>query len=265
MSDFTTEENGLTSTLSLSAVPGMDSVLAFGMPKAGSSMLMKILKDICEVLGQTVVDFPSFCFQSGFDPKNAPVADIFKLRGYVYVGFCTVTEKITIPILHDVKGVLLVRNPRDCVTSLYYSVASSDTAPAANSEHVPGFWKSREQALGQDINAFALERIATYVERLENCDRLWRDIPGMKLLYYEENVYMKVRLIKRILSHFGWKPDNAAIFAIARRYDIRPEGEDPQRHARQVHPGNCLGKLSEDTIARINVDCAKTLRLYSYA
>ena len=260
-------ENGdLNFTLPTSKVRDLDSVFVFSHAKAGSTLIMSIVQDICRAIGLAYVDLPGACFDLGIREHSLPasVTDIFKPRGYAYGGYRHLPTGYSIPGLRRHKSILFVRDPRDCVTSLYYSLAYSHVLPEASGELARQLTDQRERVRKQSIDDFTRERMELLMAHMGRYAAELQANPNMRLIRYEESIYVKIALVDRILRHFGWTLDPETIRRIADRHDIRPDRETPDSHIRQVHPGDHRSKLSADLVARINSNYGEILRFFKY-
>lgn len=82
-------------------------------------------------------------------------AYLFKRRGYVYSVFGGAIEGI--PALEQYRIFLMVRDPRDVLTSMYYSSAYSHPVPEATGDKREAFLARRRHTREISIDQFALE------------------------------------------------------------------------------------------------------------
>lgn len=67
-----------------------------------------------------------------------------------------------------------------------------------------------------------------------------------------------------MLSFLSLSLDVDKLAAIARRHDMRPGGERPDKHIRQVTPGNYRKHLDEAHIAQLNSELREVLETFGY-
>jgi hypothetical protein len=88
--------------------------------------------------------------------------------------------------------------------------------------------------------------------------------PKTLVLKYEEFLYDKRLLARRVCEWFSVGLSSGRIEAIATAHDFIPEAERPDRHIRQAHPGDYRRKLKPETIATLNVVLDRFLRKFGY-
>jgi hypothetical protein len=251
------------------------SVLSFSMAKAGSTLLYNILSQLAPTQGLVYFSIEDYLFSRNVSPTNRPggVGKIIKPTGYCYGGFRQYPA-FAIPILGNVKTTFLVRDPRDMITSLYFSLLSSHRIPAG--EDAAGGGKGPASAAEKmletramlnkiDINAFARQAIRTYLRIFEGyVAQGFARRNNVAIYRYEDVIFAKEAWIKDICEWYGWEVDEARQRAIAAMFDERPEEERPLEHIRQVTPGNHRAHFSAATIAAIDDALSEYMRLFGY-
>ena len=93
-------------------------------------------------------------FNLGIRAPQAPASTsrIFLDRGYCYGGFRFLPESFEIPILGQVKSLLLVRDPRDMLVSHYFSTRSSHPAPGSKSTLTTSMKEMPQKDVAQTIS-----------------------------------------------------------------------------------------------------------------
>ena len=81
---------------------------------------------------------------------------------------------------------------------------------------------------------------------------------------YEDVIYRKYEWICDIAKSIGADLDHSSIQEILLKNDIRPLVEDPNKHIRQVSPGNFRHRLNEKTIELLNHEFSDVLRWFNY-
>jgi hypothetical protein len=243
----------------------VNSVLAFAMPKSGSVLLDRILRDLTPQVGLTYVSIMEEFFNLGIPDNLVPpsTAGIFLPKGYCYGGFRYFPRKFEIPIVPKVKKILLIRDPRDMLVSHYYSMLKSHPE---RGKLVAGDnrMKSRDLANELDIDSYVRRMAKRFNIFLQNY-RLLCEKEDVRQYRYEDVIYEKPAWIANMCSYFGWAIPTAVIEEIAKRHDIIPMAEDDNQHIRQVHPGNYKKKLASDTITELTDYFSDTLDFYGYS
>jgi len=186
------------------------------------------------------------------------------MKGYCFAGFRDVPEwLIGSDVLRRARKVVIVRDPRDMLVSLYYSVKYSHWYPAAQTPQfkavVGSMHRDAELSIDEFCKAYAwpFNRVF-WMLRTVLCDQ------DALVLRYENFVYNKVGMAKDICRWCGISLSEERIRELAAAYGAIPQGDEPHAHIRQVHPGDHKRKLQPDTIAVLNASLANFLDAFSY-
>ncbi|MBE9550245.1 MAG: sulfotransferase domain-containing protein [Proteobacteria bacterium] len=210
------------------------------------------------------LEIPTFSlFNSAFDegiPTNEIQEDAgvcFSSEGMFYLGF---RHYPAFDLnLAGARSVLLVRDPRDMLVSMYYSVVKSHVIPEKNKN----FLRSRHAAEQMSVDEFVLNKSALYVN---NFKKYRRKLPAETLTTYryEDVIYEKEVWLRQIVADLELPLDRKLISRTVKQFDIIPEHEDQDQHIRQVHPGNYQVKLQPETIEILNDKLSAFLSYYNY-
>ncbi|MBA4802311.1 MAG: sulfotransferase domain-containing protein [Euryhalocaulis sp.] len=223
------------------------SAYLFSLHKAGSSLLNGMVEMLCEANGAAFIPVPNLLRRAGHNPNRDVVMDdsAFAATGVVFGGFRLLPD-YALPGLEDAPKILLLRDPRDILTSLYFSVASSHVAPGEGALK-QAFERNREYVKAAPINRIVKERapnLKTQIERyLEKLPRR-----GLAVYHYEDVVLNKAAWIADLADVLGLDADEETARAILDRFDIVPDSEAPDSHVRRVLPGDHRDKLGPKTI-----------------
>ena len=250
-------------TFSIPEPANVNSFFVFSIYKAGSTLLMMIMADVCKALRIPVIDFPAHLFGLGLAPKDLTdgINRLWRERGFAYTGFRSFFPSMEFDF-SKTKNILLVRDPRDMLVSLYFSVKYSHPIPKLEQGEHP---MTRERAALQKIGIDQSVIDKTYI-----CRKYFQDymehLPAAttRVYRYEDIVFKKKEWIEDMLDFLRLKLRNQEIEAIAAKYDIRPEKEDPRKHIRQVIPGNYKFHLSRATIDKLNEVFRPVLHYFHY-
>lgn len=243
------------------------SVLAFSLPKAGSTLLFDLLARLCPHAGLTYVSLEDSFYAAGVHPHDQPLesAELFEARGYCYGGFRGVPP-YDVPILGSAATVLLVRDPRDMLVSLYHSLVRSHWIPTLGEGDPHFMQKLRANATARTIDEHALMASHTVQGQFDRYAALglaWRS--NVVVYRYEDVVYRKREWADDLCDWFGWSIPASGRDEAAASVDVFPAYPDPTAHVRQVHPGNHRTELAPATIAALDVVFARTLHRFGYA
>ena len=241
----------------------IDSFFVFSLPKAGSTLLMSIMSDVCRAMGIPVIDLPTRLFTLGIQPAELrnDINQLWQERGYAYTGF----RSFLPPMKFDfskTKNILLIRDPRDMLVSLYFSIRYSHVVPVPEGTDHP---ISRQRATFQKIgiNQAALKMAHAYSNYFQD---YMRHLPeSTTCVYrYEDIIFRKREWIEHMLDFLGLRLQARRIRVIAEKHDVRPDTENPKKHIRQVTPGNYKSHLSQATIDKLDELLRPVMRHFHY-
>jgi hypothetical protein len=251
------------------------SVFSFSMAKAGSTLLYNMLSQLAPSAQLTYFSIEDYLFAHNVSPVNRPgdVGDIIKTAGYCYGGFRQYPA-FRVPGIDEAKTTFLVRDPRDMITSLYFSLLGSHRIPKADEtakgENEPAgaaerMLKARARLRTTDINTFARRSVNTYLKIFEGYVAqgfAWR--PNVAVYRYEDVIFAKEDWIRDICEWYEWDIATSRQRQVAAMFDERPTQERPMEHIRQVTPGNHLDHLTDATSAVIVEALAEYMRIFGY-
>jgi len=248
------------------------SILHFSVNKSATQYVKSILERIGAENGMTPVNLHGYAFNSKmpfFDHLNAEemrqYAHLFHPRGYVYSVFGGAIEGIS--SMETYRTVLMVRDPRDVLTSMYYSLAYSHVVPEATGNKREPFLQKRAQVRQMSIDEFVLdaaERERSIYQRYT--DLLVSRYPNALLTRYEEMTSNFDSWLDELLTYCQLEISAALRQEIkAEAEKMRPKTENIHAHVRKGQPGDYLEKLQPQTIVRLNEIFSQVLRDYRYA
>lgn len=259
--------DGRRVSLELPAPGVAPSYFLISMPKAGSTLLNRIMRPLSNQLGAAFFSAPNEL--NGIGLASGQVASglnkLFVPHGYAYGGFRAIDPAYRIPAFASGRTIFLVRDPRDMVTSQYFSEAYSHVAPGASAsdELLRQFEERRAKALAEPIDDYALRRsgdlaraFARTREKLAGIDH--------KVYRYEDVVFSKRDWVVDMLGHLGLPMRAGLVDRIVAQNDVVPSEENASAHIRRVAPGDHKDKLRPDTIARIDALFAPIYEAYGY-
>ncbi len=265
--------NGENFSLKLPKPATISSFYAFSMHKAGSSLLEKMLSEVCNKFSIPVINPHTQAWQSGIstgfigpDLENAllPV-------GYAYLGFRHLFPLGMKTDLQTPNKLLLVRDPRDMLTSMYFSHKHSHTKPRKLGSARKLMSDNRNSATTKDINDFAIENAHHYANLFSGYKKHLLSQPNTKIYRYEDIIFDKEAWLISMMefydffSHYPERKLLKQAKKISTNNDIHPIRENPNKHIRQVAPGNYTKHLSPDTVRVLNSELADFLNHFNYS
>jgi len=247
---------------------GFQRCFAFSVHKSGSTMLGKMIKDVCKRRDIPAVSVPNFFFSEGVsaqdwkdDQKLAPVFT----RQILYYGFRFLPPVMREPEvdLRDSRFVLLVRDPRDALVSQYFSYGKTSGSHALPKKNAEAFIAAREALPERSIDEYVI-----HVSRqLRNKLVAYRNNLNFDLgliRRYEDVFFDKATFLGEVFDHFGVDVPKGVIATVAAKHDIRPEKEDESQHIRKGTPGDYKEKLLPETIEALNDTFREIGLFYGY-
>jgi len=241
-------------------------LFSLGVRKSGSTMLHRIVSQLAARAGATPVDIPGAFFRSGLTFNHVTTLDFNSLikPGNIYTGFRAFpTNLAKAPGYEAALKLFMFRDPRDALVSQYFSDAFSHSLPAGDTKGRELFLKKRDEAKATDINEWVLAKAGSLRRTLLGYQNVLKDDKTL-ILRYEDYVFQKRRMIRKIQAHFGWNVHGSHIDKIIEDIDFVPEHEDRTRFVRKAIPGDHTVKLSRETIQRLNNRLGDVLELYDY-
>lgn len=245
------------------------SFFAVGLHKAGSSLLTDLFGRLALGYRYVPYNLHQALYDLGLHAQDVvvPHNEFFQPFGFAYIGFRGWPVSHSVPDWSKQRVVHLVRDPRDVMVSLYYSVAKSHISPALTADTAnltKQFRDNRDSALALGIDGFALAWAnKVYREYTETFDVLQPATP--RIWRYEDVIFNKVVWVKEMLRYLEMEPPpNHILEQIIRPLDVVPKSEDPERHIRQVRPGDHRAKLADATIEELSETFAPILSRHGY-
>jgi hypothetical protein len=159
-------------------------------------------------------------------------------------------------ILRRSNIILHLRDPRDVLVSLYYSLAYSH-------ENIPG--EARVNARKMGIDQFVMTRSPVYLKRYERYAAIVQAYP-VRLLHYEDMISKREEWLEQFLELFALEDNpreeiRSSVIELLKTQLAMPAHENVQAHIRQAKPRDHERKLRPETIASLNdlfrAPCAK--------
>lgn len=243
----------------------MKSTLFLSMHKAGSSIADRIVMQVLRARGYRIDRIApqaarSELLESEFFHRYQPK---MTTRG-VYYGVARHPDSHDMEILPRLRVIVQMRDPRDCITSAYYSFLHSHRPPT-DPEKRRRFDERRAWLRDQSIDDYAPTLAEKYRNRVEVLDRVVRSHPDLLLLRYEEMVEDTGAWLSRISEFTGQPLTPDLRETLAPLTDFRRPREEPGRHKRQITPGDHRRKMKPETIAGLNAVLGDALPRFGYA
>jgi hypothetical protein len=219
------------------------SVVFFTAHKCASVFVSRILHQLTQPAGLVHLNYEGYfaltdvrryeLFRSERFQQAA-----YKRSGYYYGAFRWFHP---IPNLSDYRVLLLLRDPRDVVTSYYYSMAYSHQIMSRD------VLERRTEALQVGLDEYAL-RIRRWLAGVYRtyCTELL-GMPNVLLVKYEDMVTDFEEWLRSVATHLSLGQDADLLQQVVAQADFAVSGENVHAHKRQVAPGEHRRKLAAET------------------
>ena len=239
---------------------GFPSVLFFSYYRCGSMFLSRALRDLAGANGFQHLDYDSYFAKVNQDESARLFRRDFLEKAFHPHGlyFGTLRRAYPIPDQEKYRSVVLLRDPRDCLVSHYYSIRESHTLN--NFDNL----RARKEARALEVDEWVLQHAEEYRRDFLDFHHRLLGTPGVLFLPYEEMVTAFPDFIRKVVEHTGMNRDQATVDRIIAEADFSVAGESILSHKRSVKPGNHRKKLKPETVKQLNEALAEVLELYDY-
>lgn len=246
--------------------PDFHSAMIFAIAKSGSTLVNLVVEALMREVAVPVIDIPTLGFQNGFLPDHilCEVEDLFKEHGYCYLGYRSVPNFMVglIPQMPQ-KKVFVLRDPRDMLVSLYFSMKYSHEIPERGTLQSMYFSRLVVKNAQMSIDEYCIYYAGLLSQEFSKCMEFAED-PRTLLLRYEDFIYDKRKLVEDVCNFLMLDVPKSRRAEIAQQFDLIPKSDRPNEHVRQAHPGDHRRKLKVETVCILNEILARSLDLFGY-
>jgi hypothetical protein len=188
---------------------------------------------------------------------HSPHYDYSKGRPFSFTTGCFSPLRFYCPVPASFKTILHLRDPRDMMTSFYYSAAYSHELNS------PENVDNRADALRMGIDDYVLDRSDLVKERYEQYECI---LDSSVFVRYEEMVTDFESWLRKFIVPFEFGQPDAVVAKFCKMFEheFDVSSEDIYRHKRQVLPGDHRVKLKPETIKELTDKFSKVLKLYGW-
>lgn len=245
---------------SLQGKTNKKSALFFTVHKSASTFFNWYLKELAAETGHIYVDVNGYFGTQG--PKGLIaqqqpefINKVFRKTGFIYGPL-----RNYIPVTHieDYPVVLVLRDPRDVLTSQYFSIKNSH--PMVTPELIARRKKALQSTIDEHVLSQADRFVKTYTEYLDN-------IYGKKnvlFIKYEELIVNFKTCLQRINVHCGLGLTEEQINKLDKSDSFKKKTEDQYTHIRKISSGDHKEKLKPETIEVLNKKFDGVLKRLNY-
>ncbi|AKH37036.1 MULTISPECIES: sulfotransferase domain-containing protein [Nitrosomonas] len=194
---------------------------AFSIHKAGSSLMHKMIGEVCHSAGIPSISIPDTLFNEGIFDKDwqndERLLDFF-IPGKIFYGFRYLPEILLNESLRlrEKKSVLLIRDPRDALVSQYFSFGGKNVSHKLPSKNQDTFLKEAQATSHLNIDQYVLQAAEIYLDKL-NKYKENLNFENVKLFKYEEIYFDKRKFLDNIFAHFGIPVESRLLDEVAEK------------------------------------------------
>lgn len=246
------------------------SIIHFSMNKAATQYVRRILRSCAKENEIVYAGINDYAFHSNFPYLNALSAaemeqyhHIFRPYGYLYSVFGGAIEGI--PNFNDYDVILMIRDPRDILTSNYFSMKHSHQPPEGQNK-IAKFMKKRTLAQNVDVDEYVLQQKEEIFQTYQRYLDLMIDQPNVYVTRYEDMIADFPLWLDNLLGHCSLNISSQLKQSLLDEADkSRPKTENTSQHMRQVNPGNYKNKLQPNTITQLDCFFSQILTKFEYS
>jgi hypothetical protein len=228
-------------------------------------MFDNIILGLCRAVALPAVTIDGICFHGGMMLRNLRPQSALSLLsrpGYCFYGFRGLHGFMDKMDLSKNRKILLIRDPRDILTSYFFSMKYSHMIPPIGDTRSM-ILNQRQTATSLSIDDYVLSENVAYIRN--SFLRYLRFDGPTKVFRYEDIVFDKRSWVGAINDWLALGASAETVAAIAARHDIFPERENPQAHIRQVTPGNYRKHLAPGTVEQIDAQYREVMEHFGYS
>jgi len=240
------------------------NIYFYTMHKAASDYVaFQIMRPIAAARNMQHVDLGAITFQSGKDFREvvSENADLFAAEGK-YFGALRHGDLPGINYRANDKVIVHIRDPRDCLTSLYFSVIHSHPVPQGPAKD--RFLQRREQISQMSVDEFCLREAKGKKPIIDSYINLISGHCNVILSKYEDMVSGFDQWLARLFDFLEIPTSHPLFGQLVQAADFTVQREDVTKHKRRVKPGDFYNKLQPETINTLNEIYADTLEAFRY-
>jgi hypothetical protein len=241
-----------------------ESIYFYSLHKAGTSIITHILRQVTNLKH---VDYETMIFNNDLHEKP-----VFYDHGHLYgvfritqpstaLMYTTITQYISTPeFVKDKTIVLMVRDPRDILISLYYSMRDSHVI-SANPVLKERALQQRNLVKNMSLEEFVLEKALKIPIRFETLHRLSQSCRHSVILKYEDLIHDFEGFMAGFEQYIKIPQERREELYLASRPRLE---EDPAAHKRSGKIAQYKEKLTPATQQKLTEICRPALELFGY-
>jgi hypothetical protein len=221
------------------------SILFFTVHKSASTFLKKTVAKLLGNQKLITIDLSGFLSkkeQGKYYNNPIIMKRILKEKGYFYGAF---RSYYNFPGMEKYKIILILRDPRDVLTSYYFSTLYNH--PLGRKE----VFEEREKYAGMCIDDFVLEKAAEFKNKYENYCKHLIGKENVLFLKYEDMISEFREWLNKLSSFLGLSDNDEMIDSIVASTSFKVVKEDPHSFIRNIKANDYKNKLQSKTIEQL--------------
>lgn len=237
------------------------SAIFFTVHKSASTFFNWYLNDLAKQTGHIYIDVNGYFVtqgQIGVQKQNETEfkQKIFKKTGFIYG---PLRNFIAVPDIENYPVVLVLRDPRDVLTSQYFSI--KNTHPLLTLELI----KRRKTAQTATIDEHVLSQSDRFVKTYTEYLNYIYGKSNVLFIKYEELIVDFRSALNKINAHCGFELNQQQLDGLDKSDSFKPKTEDQLSHKRKISSGDHKEKLKPETIRVLNEKFKDILIRLNYA
>ncbi|MFT7073464.1 MAG: hypothetical protein ACJAX3_002461 [Patiriisocius sp.] len=252
-------EARLFSGKKVKSLTSQQSLLFFTVHKCASTLVVKIIRELSEKKEIIPIDLDGFIITHKNNNKkvfedNKFLNQVFISKGFYY-GALRYFRKV--PSINEYRVFLMLRDPRDVLTSMYFSMAYSHTVLDKK------MISSRESTRDLSIDEFVLSIMDSYKKKYNEYISELLGKENVLFLKYEQMVNDFPTWLNTMSLSLGIY-DEKIVDELIKSNSFQNKKEDIHSHIRNIYPGDHKRKLKPETIEILNEEFESVLKILDY-
>ena len=235
--------------------------------KTGSTLLNRITTELAQRGNVPHINVELDMWRQSIAIGDWPDAlfDLLEQPGFVFDSFRSLQKLPQLASFAKSPKIFLVRDPRDVAVSYYFSMLKSHAPPAADGAVKDNMALSRAAAEKYPLDDYVLQdECGLTLRNMQRFCAYRRDADHSTFFRYEDIIFAKREWTAELAEMLGADVSEKVINEIADKNDIRPDKEDPNKHVRQVTPGNHKKHLSGRASAFLQAQYSRLFESFGY-
>lgn len=237
------------------------SALFFTVHKSASTFFNWYLPELCQQTGHTYIDVNGYFVTQGEEGRrkqNEPQFKnkVFKEKGFIYG---PLRNYIAVDKIENYPVVLILRDPRDVLTSQFFSIKNSH--PLLTPELIKRRQFAKNATIDEHVLSQADRFVNTYNDYLDNI----YGKENVLFIKYEDMILNFRLVLTKINTHCDLQLTEEQINLLDKSDSFKSKAENQKQHIRKISSGDYKEKLKPETIELLNKKFELILKRLNYS